>query len=84
MAFDFGEALNGILDKGLDAWVDTEKARNFKAGAQTVGQRDAMGGSIPAGQPSATVLPQWASSPAVQIGAVLVGVLLLAVLLKKL
>jgi hypothetical protein len=85
MAFDIGGALDKVLDKGLDIWVDTEKAKNYSPGAQTVGQRDtATGGTGPAGQPASGVLPQWANNPAVMWGAIAVGVLLVVVLLKKL
>jgi hypothetical protein len=84
MAFDFGGALDKVLDKGLDIWVDTEKAKNYAPGAQTVGQRDAAGGTGQAGQPAAAGLPQWAANPAVMWGAIAVGVLLVVVLLKKL
>lgn len=85
MAFDFGEALNNVLNKGLDVWVDTEKAKNYQPGAQTVGQRDAAGGTGPAGQPAASgVLPQWANNPAVMVGGAVVLLLLVIVLAKKL
>lgn len=84
MPFDFGGALQNVLDKGLDIWVDTEKTKNYAPGVQTVGQRDAAGGTQQAGQPAVAMLPQWANNPAVMWGAVAVGVLLVVVLLKKL
>jgi hypothetical protein len=84
MAFDFGEALNNVLNKGLDVWVDTEKAKNYQPGAQTVGQRDASGGTGQAGQPAATGFAQLANNPALMWGAIAVGVLLVIVLAKKL
>lgn len=81
--FDFGGALNKVLDKGLDIWVDTEKAKNYAPGAQTVGQRDAAGGTGQAGQPAGSmVLPQWANNPLV-MGGVAVAVLLLIVVIAK-
>lgn len=84
MAFDFGGALDKVLDKGLDIWVDTEKAKNYQPGAQSVGQRDpATGGTIPAGQ-SSSALPTWANSPAVMWGAIALGLVVLVVVLKKL
>jgi hypothetical protein len=83
--FDFGQALNSVLDKGLDIWVDTEKSKNYQPGAQTVGQRDAAGGTGQAGQPAASVmLPQWANNPAVMVGGAVILLLLVIVLAKKL
>ncbi len=83
MPFDIGQALQGVLDKGLDVWVDSEKAKNFRPGAQTLGQRDAMGTTGQAGQPAANVAPAtWMQNPAVWI-AVGVGVLVLVVIAVK-
>jgi len=83
MAFDVGEALNKVLTSGLDIWVDTEKARNYTPGAQTVGQRDNQGGTMPAGQP-AMVLPAWANNPYIKWGAVAAGILVVVWVARKL
>ena len=39
MAFDFGGTLENVLNKGLDIWVDTEKAKNYAPGAQAESSR---------------------------------------------
>lgn len=83
MAFDLGGALNKVLDSGLDIWVDTEKAKNYTPGAQTVGQRDASGGTIAAGQSSGLALPAWANNPAVMWGGIALAVVVVVLLLRK-
>jgi len=83
MPFDLGAALNTALDKGFDVWVDSEKAKNYTPGVQTVGQRDGQGGTMQAGQ-SSMVLPSWANNPAVKWGAVAVVVLVAVFVIRKL
>jgi hypothetical protein len=83
MAFDFGGALNNVLDKGLDVWVDSEKARPFSAGAQTPSTRDASGNAVATGQASGTLSAAIQSNPAVWIGVAAVVVLLIVLAVKK-
>lgn len=80
--FDIGGALDKVLTAGVDIWADSEKARNYSAGAQTVATRDAAGNAIPVGTNGGMAAVNL-QNPLVVGGLVLIGVILLAAVLRR-